>query len=179
MGIKLTELRRAGVKLPCADTAATAPAKRNRPRGTGAAAMRKKLMLSLRPGVTTRPGYLRAVIPVRTQTEKNSSEPFWVKRKRAQLQARALASIVRKFDLPPLPATVRFTRYSKGKPLDSDNATGSCCYLRDQLARMYGVDDAPTSPLQFDVVVPHIGCGDFFVVIEIISLAGGEGEAGK
>lgn len=46
----------------------------------------------------------------------------------------------RAMDIPPLPVVVTITRTGPRK-LDDDNLAGACKYVRDQIAKVIGVDD--------------------------------------
>jgi hypothetical protein len=88
---------------------------------------------------------MNVYIPLRLPSLLNS-RMHWralARIKKQQRDAVAMALSVRK-PLPPLPATVTFTRIGK-RMLDSDNLQGAFKAARDQVADMMGVDDG--SPL--------------------------------
>ena len=67
-------------------------------------------------------------------------------------------------DLPPLPVVVTITRIGPRR-LDNDNLESACKYVRDEIARAYGVDDG--SPLYNWQCEQRIG--DYAVEVEITS----------
>lgn len=79
--------------------------------------------------------------PIKTVSEANMREHWAVKNNRKNNQ-QSLFSILwrRQKRTVTLPATITFTRYSC-KKLDSDNLAGAFKHVRDQLAKMLGIDD--------------------------------------
>jgi len=87
-------------------------------------------------------------VPVTVVSEANQREHWAVRRKRKERQQMAVAAFVRRHLLPPLPVVVTMTRLYAGrqKAMDKgDNLEGSMKHVRDEIARIYGVDDG--SPL--------------------------------
>ncbi len=85
-------------------------------------------------------------VPLKTVNELND-HTFWrYRQQRAKHQHYAIdMSLACWKPLPPLPVTVTFTRYSPGaKDLDSDGAFAAMKFVRDAIAKAYGVDDGGT-----------------------------------
>lgn len=77
---------------------------------------------------------------IKTVSEANNREHWAQKYRRAQLQKLTVAAALNGKTLPKLPAIVTLTRIGKRK-LDSDNLAISFKACRDQIAKIYGVDD--------------------------------------
>lgn len=82
------------------------------------------------------------LLPIKTISEANSRDHWTKRRKRFALQAWELYFAWRsvKPTIPPLPIVVTLTRIGP-RTLDSDNLAGAFKGLRDQLAKLIGVDD--------------------------------------
>lgn len=83
-------------------------------------------------------------IPIRLPSLSNMSHAHWrrltgIKKEQRAATLRALKECSK--DLPPAPITVKITRVGVRK-LDDDNLQGACKYVRDEIAKAYGIDDA-------------------------------------
>ena len=84
-------------------------------------------------------------VPLKTVNELNDHSFWRVRHRRSQQQHAVMVAALRCFKLPPLPVVVTFTRYSPGtRPLDSDGAFAAMKFVRDAIAKAYGVDDGGT-----------------------------------
>lgn len=86
-------------------------------------------------------------IPIRTLSW-NNTRGHWrttEKRKKTEKQVVAWALHPHPFK-PALPVVVTITRLAPGL-LDDDNLPSATKYMRDEIARWYGVSDAPSSPI--------------------------------
>lgn len=82
------------------------------------------------------------LLPIKTISEANSRDHWTKRRQRFRAQAWELywAWHSAKPEIPPPPLIVTLTRVGP-RTLDSDNLAGSFKGIRDQLARLIGVDD--------------------------------------
>jgi len=81
-------------------------------------------------------------ISVKTVNELNDHRFWRVRHRRSKQHHAAVAAALIGVKLPPLPVRVRFTRYSPGtRKLDSDGAFAAMKFVRDAVAKAYGVDD--------------------------------------
>lgn len=112
--------------------------KRRAPRFTGDFSKWKAWQIEMQGG----PGLF---VPLKTVNELNDHSHWRVRHRRSQQQHAVMADALRCFKLPPLPVVVTFTRYSPGStPLDSDGAFAAMKFVRDAIAKAYGVDDGGT-----------------------------------
>lgn len=92
---------------------------------------------------------LIATLPVLVVSEANKREHWATVANRKKNQAMIMDAYLRGVTLPPLPVTVRMVRLA-GRLMDSDNLSGSFKKCRDFLAAMYGVDDGPGGPIEWE-----------------------------
>lgn len=112
-------------------------------------------------------GALRiAYIPVRVANELREHEHWRRRHARSKMQHAIVAAWLAPAKRPALPCTVRLTRIGRGQ-MDSDGAVASLKYVRDAVAKWFGVNDSPTSPLQFEYAPQERG--DYAVRIEVIA----------
>lgn len=86
--------------------------------------------------------------PVRLKSWTNERLHWTAAHKRKQMERQLLAIGVPLGALPSTPALVTFTRYSP-RMMDDDNLPSCFKVLRDELAKMYRLDDGPRSPLSW------------------------------
>jgi hypothetical protein len=86
------------------------------------------------------PGAVQVFIPLCLKSEANRRDHWAVKRKRTSGHREAVALMLNRFQVPPLPLLVTLTRYGP-KRFDDDNNTRSMKSIRDETARFCGVDD--------------------------------------
>lgn len=88
------------------------------------------------------------VVPIKTKG-LNAREHFHAKAKRVKAERAATRAAP---EAPLLPmasgehAVVEFTRFYAGRFMDDDNLPGACKAMRDEVADMLGIDDAPDAP---------------------------------
>lgn len=98
-------------------------------------------------GQRAKPGEWSLLVPIRVVSEANMREHWATKRRRKIQQQEEFALEWRRFfgtDAPKAsqlhPLVITFTRIGP-KALDSDNLAGAFKGLRDQLAKILGIDD--------------------------------------
>lgn len=104
-------------------------------------------------------------LPIKTVTGLNAREHWWVRHKRVQAERHTTAYIVKPFTTP---ATVRFTRLSSAL-CDDDNLQGAMKAIRDEVAKIAGVDDGPRGPIRWEYAQEKCKQGTFGVRVEITS----------
>jgi hypothetical protein len=81
------------------------------------------------------------LLPIRTQSESNLREHFFVKAKRAKAQRSATLKLCEQhLAVPAFPCVVKLTRVAP-RVLDSDNLARCFKAIRDSIAEFLGVDD--------------------------------------
>jgi hypothetical protein len=95
----------------------------------------------------------------------------WGRHEPLRRQQRAMIALFlgRMPKLPRLPASVRLVRIygGRGKPFDDDNLAAGLKACRDAVAELYGVSDAPGSPLAFAVAQERGEAGGVRVEIHL------------
>lgn len=104
-------------------------------------------------------------LPIKTVTGLNAREHWRVRHKRVQAERNTTAYIVRPFTTP---AVVRFTRLSPAL-CDDDNLQGAMKAIRDEVAKIAGVDDGPTGPIRWEYAQEKCKRGTCGVRVEITS----------
>ena len=139
-------------------------------RGTGKVGKRKAEIAKLRQQADFGPGYCDVVIPIRVQTESNTSGHWRRKNTRAAFQSGAVNLFLRKPGmLPPLPVVVQFTRYGVGT-MDTDNLVSAFKHVRDAVASLYGCGDSPKDPITWAEPKQEVA-GEYAIRIRIDSEA--------
>lgn len=89
-------------------------------------------------------------VPTKLVSEANMREHWAIKNKRKKAQQRAveLVWLAQRIRVAP-PVVVHLTRVGVRK-LDSDNLAGSCKGVRDQIARLIGVDDGDERKVRWE-----------------------------
>lgn len=90
------------------------------------------------------PTAAKFIIPIKLPSLANTRMHWRAMDKLKREQKEAVALFMHGAELPPLPVVVTITRIGK-RTLDDDNLSGAGKYVRDQIAKCYGVDDG--SPL--------------------------------
>jgi hypothetical protein len=116
-----------------------------KPRGQGRVGKAKQRVMATY-SQSCGPGFYDVIIPLRVVTETNHDRHWRQRQKRADLQREAVRVFVRPHLLPPLPVVVTFTRYGL-QLLDCDNLVSAFKHVRDEVAALYEVDDAPGGPI--------------------------------
>jgi len=109
---------------------------------------------------------LQYLIPIKTVGGLNAREHWRVRAKRVKAERQATAVVVRKF---PAPAIVRLVRLSPGT-LDEDNLQGAMKAVRDEIARICGVDDKPGGPITWCYAQERCKRGQFGVKVEVLAI---------
>lgn len=89
-------------------------------------------------------------VPTKLVSEANMREHWAIKNKRKKSQQRAveLVWLAQRIRVAP-PVVVHLTRVGVRK-LDSDNLAGSCKGVRDQIAKLIGVDDGDERKVRWE-----------------------------
>ena len=106
-------------------------------------------------------------LPIKTVTGLNAREHWRVRHKRVSGERATTRLIVKTFTTP---AIVRFTRISE-KLCDDDNLQGAMKAIRDELAKIAGVDDGPSGPIRWEYAQEKCKRGTFGVRVEIVERA--------
>lgn len=104
----------------------------------------------LSPTHNTEP--IKVTIPIHTVNELNAHE-FWRERhKRAKRQHAAVAMLInpRCAALPALPVIVKLTRVAPRLMDEGDGLPASMKFVRDAVAKLYGVGDSPRDPIKWE-----------------------------
>ena len=105
-------------------------------------------------------------IPIKTVTGLNAREHFRVRAKRVKAERAATALIVKPFFTPCI---VRLVRLSPAL-CDDDNLQGACKAIRDEIAKINGVDDGPTGPITWVYAQEKCKRGNFGVRVEFLAI---------
>lgn len=106
------------------------------------------------------------LIPIKTVTGLNAREHFRVRAKRVKAERAATALIVKPFFTPCI---VRLVRLSPAL-CDDDNLQGACKAIRDEIAKINGVDDGPTGPITWVYAQEKCKRGTFGVRVELLAI---------
>ena len=106
------------------------------------------------------------LIPTKTVTGLNAREHFRVRAKRVKAERAAVAQIVRPFFTPCI---VRMVRLSPAL-CDDDNLQGAMKAVRDEIAKINGVDDGPAGPITWVYAQEKCKRGTFGVRVEFLAI---------
>lgn len=106
------------------------------------------------------------LIPIKTVTGQNVREHWRVRAARVRAERAATALIVKPFFMPCI---VRLVRLSPAL-CDDDNLTGACKAIRDEIAKINGVDDGPTGPITWVYAQEKCKRGTFGVRVEFLAI---------
>lgn len=106
------------------------------------------------------------LIPVKTVTGLNAREHWRKRAARVRSERRAAALIVKPF---PTPCIVRLIRLSPSL-CDDDNLQGACKAIRDEIAKLCGVDDGPSGPITWVYAQEKCKRGQFGVRVEMLAI---------
>jgi hypothetical protein len=102
-------------------------------------------------------------LPIKTVTGLNARE-HWTKRaKRVKSERTITACVIRSH---PTPCIVLMTRLSE-RLCDDDNLQGACKAIRDEVAKICGVDDGPNGPITWMYAQEKCKRGQFGVRVVI------------
>ena len=110
--------------------------------------------------------YAYYLLPIKTVTGLNAREHFRVRAKRVRAERAAVALIVKPFWTPCI---VRMVRLSPAL-CDDDNLQGACKAIRDEIAKINGVDDGPTGPITWVYAQEKCKRGQFGVRVEFLAI---------
>lgn len=106
------------------------------------------------------------LIPIKTVTGLNAREHFRVRAKRVKAERAATALIVKPFFTPCI---ARLVRLSPAQ-CDDDNLQGACKAIRDEIAKINGVDDGPNGPITWVYAQEKCKRGTFGVRVEFLAI---------
>lgn len=106
------------------------------------------------------------VLPIKTVSALNSREHWRKRAARVKAERAATALIVRPFFTPCI---VRMVRLSPAL-CDDDNLQGAMKAVRDEIARINGVDDGPTGPITWVYAQEKCKRGTFGVRVEFLAI---------
>lgn len=118
-------------------------------------------------------------IPLRLPSTANARQ-HWAARARTVKAQRATIALywrappgdaVRELARRGPPWAVEIIRTTPARPLDDDNLAGACKAVRDEVARLLGVDDGPTAPVAWRY--GQRKAPDYGVVVTLTRLADG------
>ena len=110
--------------------------------------------------------YAYYLLPIKTVTGLNAREHFRVRAKRVRAERAAVALIVKPFWTPCI---VRMVRLSPAL-CDDDNLQGAMKAVRDEIAKINGVDDGPTGPITWVYAQEKCKRGTFGVRVEFLAI---------
>jgi len=102
-------------------------------------------------------------LPIKTVTGLNAREHWRARHRRVQQERFATRLVVKPGKAP---CTVRMVRLSSVL-CDDDNLQGACKAIRDEIAKLFGVDDGPKGPIKWEYAQEQCKRGTFGVRIEI------------
>ena len=105
-------------------------------------------------------------LPIKTVTGLNAREHWRVRAKRVKAERAITASIVKPF------CTVCIVRMVRLSPslCDDDNLQGACKAIRDEIAKICGVDDGPSGPITWVYAQEKCKRGQYGVRIEMLAI---------
>ena len=106
------------------------------------------------------------LIPIKTVSALNSREHWRKRAARVKSERAASALIVRPFFTPCI---VRLVRLSPSL-CDDDNLQGAMKAVRDEVAKICGVDDGPTGPITWHYAQEKCKRGQFGVKVEFLAI---------
>lgn len=113
-------------------------------------------------------------VPIKT-VNVNTREHHMARYRRCKKESAAVLMLVRRQNLPPLPVTVKFVRHGVKLMDTGDNLPACMKAMRDQIAKLYGVDDSePSIRWEYDQCL--VKRGDVGVNVVFAQRAAGSGE---
>lgn len=106
------------------------------------------------------------LIPIKTVSALNSREHWRKRAARVKAERAATALIVKPFWTPCI---VRMVRLSPAL-CDDDNLQGAMKAVRDEVAKICGVDDGPTGPITWHYAQEKCKRGQFGVKVEFMAI---------
>ena len=105
-------------------------------------------------------------IPLKTVNGQNAREHWQQRRRRVKLERAATAFVVKPF---PTPCICRLVRITAGT-LDDDNLSGALKAVRDEVAKICGVDDKPDGPITWVYAQEKCKPKQFGVRVEFLAI---------
>jgi hypothetical protein len=105
-------------------------------------------------------------LPIKTVTGLNAREHWRKRAARVKAERHTTAHIVKPF---PVPCIVRLIRLSPAM-CDDDNLQGACKAIRDEIAKVCGVDDGPQGPITWVYAQEKCKRGHFGVRVEMLAI---------
>lgn len=106
------------------------------------------------------------MLPIKTVTGLNARENWYTRAARVRSERKTTALIIKPF---PTPCIVRLVRLSPSL-CDDDNLQGACKAIRDEIARICGVDDGPNGPITWAYGQDKCKRGQFGVRVEMLAI---------
>lgn len=106
------------------------------------------------------------VIPIKTVPGLNAREHWRSRAKRVKAERQATALIVKPFWTPCI---CRLIRVSSGT-VDEDNLQGAMKAVRDEIAKVCGVDDKPGGPITWVYSQEKGKRGQYAVKVELLAI---------
>lgn len=106
------------------------------------------------------------MLPIKTVSALNSREHWRKRAARVKAERAATALIVKPFFTPCI---VRMVRLSSSL-CDDDNLQGAMKAVRDEIAKINGVDDGPTGPITWVYAQEKCKRGTFGVRVEFLAI---------
>ena len=110
--------------------------------------------------------YAYYLLPIKTVTGLNAREHWRKRAARVKAERAATALIVKPFWVPCI---VRLVRLSPAL-CDDDNLDGACKAIRDEIAKINGVDDGPAGPITWVYAQEKCKRGTFGVRVEFLAI---------
>lgn len=106
---------------------------------------------------------MQILLPIKTVSLTNQREHWRVRHRRTQYQREAVALLMPKG--VPVPCTVKLTRISPGV-LDDDNLPASMKSVRDEIAKLSGIDDRDPR-VRWEYAQRRAGARRYEVLVEV------------
>ena len=105
------------------------------------------------------------LIPIKTVTGLNAREHWRARHRRVQQERFATRVLVKPGRTP---CTVHMVRLSSVL-CDDDNLQGACKAIRDEIAKIFGVDDGPKGPIKWTYSQEKCKRGTYGVRVEMLA----------
>lgn len=102
-------------------------------------------------------------LSIKTVTGLNAREHWRARHRRVQAERWAARMIIKPHATP---CTVRMIRLSSVL-CDDDNLQGACKAIRDEIAKLCGVDDGPNGPIKWEYAQEKCKRGQYGVRVEM------------
>lgn len=113
---------------------------------------------------------MKLLIPIRVDAWANMRGHWRTQQKKKDKEKQAISTVLAfQRDIPQLPVVITFTRFAP-RFLDCDNLPSAFKYIRDEIARHYNSDDAPSAKFRWIYQQEKTTVADlhrYFIQIEI------------